>query len=376
MEESSKEGERLLGLAEELLRFRDFSNSRNYALKAKQCNPSLHSIPQLLAIVDVLVASQIRINNHKDWYAILQVDRKTQNPDSIRLNYKKLLFLLSPSKNKFQFAHEASSLIMDAWSVLSNPTRKSLYDKELDLYAETARDSEFEKRSSRVSGGEKIGDEEMTFWTACPYCFYMYEYPRFFEDRCLMCQNERCRRGFHGVPISLPQEMISGKNDCYYSIGFYPIGFSGHNPNTNSDFGKSNLNWTPVFPLFACGQGVAGERSGGGGMGPNGSEENEESGFVEVSGQNVYEKQAEAGPSNVRRPTMRKKTVAKNSRTWMRRGFRGRRQEGVDVLGEGRPDLNVDEGTETGSEEEGGTERVQFYDGLDDIFVGFPTFPD
>ncbi|KAJ6377916.1 hypothetical protein OIU78_028191 [Salix suchowensis] len=39
--------------------------------------------------------------------------------------------------------------------------------------------------------------EVPSFWTACPYCYILYEYPKAYEECILRCQS--CRRAFHAV---------------------------------------------------------------------------------------------------------------------------------------------------------------------------------
>ena len=36
-----------------------------------------------------------------------------------------------------------------------------------------------------------------TFWTTCPYCYLLYEFPKAYEGCCLKCQ--KCERSFHGL---------------------------------------------------------------------------------------------------------------------------------------------------------------------------------
>ncbi|CAL0331465.1 unnamed protein product [Lupinus luteus] len=86
--------------------------------------------------------------------------------------------------------------------------------------------------------------EGASFWTSCPYCYVMYEYPKVYEDCTLRCQN--CRRGFHAVVIRSPP--LNGLDESFCSWGFLPLGFSGD----SKDINRARSNWNPFSPLFPC----------------------------------------------------------------------------------------------------------------------------
>lgn len=91
---------------------------------------------------------------------------------------------------------------------MSNPNAKALFDKELKL-----------KQKDTENGGG-------TFWTLCPYCFFMYEYDKIYEECVLRCQNEKCRRAFTAVAVAEaaapPPEVI--ENGKYFCHGLSPLG--------------------------------------------------------------------------------------------------------------------------------------------------------
>ncbi|XVF17347.1 hypothetical protein REPUB_Repub10bG0113100 [Reevesia pubescens] len=78
-------------------------------------------------------------------------------------------------------------------------------------------------------GPSETENEKDTFWTVCPYCYFMYEYEKEYEECCLLCQN--CRKGFHGLAVAAPPPeglLVKGKDGEYYSgYGFFPLGYSG-----------------------------------------------------------------------------------------------------------------------------------------------------
>lgn len=83
-----------------------------------------------------------------------------------------------------------------------------------------------------------------SFWTACPYCYVMYEYPKAYEDCTLRCQS--CRRGFHAMSVRTPP--VAGKDTYYCCWGFFPLGFSGN----FKDISGTSSKWNPFSAMFAC----------------------------------------------------------------------------------------------------------------------------
>lgn len=128
---------RLLSIAEKLLTNRDLVGSKSFATRARESDPTLApATDQILGIVDTLNAGDKRINNHHfDYYSILQIPHnQTQNVDFIAEQYRRFAVLLNPQNNSFPFSDQAFRLVVDAFSVLSNPMRKSMYDKELGFF--------------------------------------------------------------------------------------------------------------------------------------------------------------------------------------------------------------------------------------------------
>ncbi|PQQ15171.1 uncharacterized protein Pyn_15847 [Prunus yedoensis var. nudiflora] len=74
MDPNRVEAERLLRIAEKLLHSRDLSSCRNFAVLAQEIEQLLDGSDQILAITDVLLAADKRVNNHLDWYTVHQVE--------------------------------------------------------------------------------------------------------------------------------------------------------------------------------------------------------------------------------------------------------------------------------------------------------------
>ncbi|KAJ6337632.1 hypothetical protein OIU76_007334 [Salix suchowensis] len=209
------EAERLLGIAEKLLQSRDLNGTKDFAVLAQETEPLLEGTDQILAVADVLLSAEKHVNDHHDWYSILQVTRKTDDSLLIKKQYHRLALLLHPDKNKYPFADQAFNLVADAWAVLSDTGKKTLYDKELSLFSKIDLSASGKlpvRRSQRPVGNKKAESVKInvnnesnqqeglgqktklsSFWTACPYCYILYEYPRVYENCCLRCQS--CQRG-------------------------------------------------------------------------------------------------------------------------------------------------------------------------------------
>ncbi|KAJ8562252.1 hypothetical protein K7X08_011543 [Anisodus acutangulus] len=369
---------RWLSIAEKLLTNRDLVGSKSFATRARESDPSLaHPIDQILSIVDTLTAGDKRINNHHcDYYSILQIPHnQTQNFEFIVDQYRRFALLLNPQNNRFPLSEQAFGLVVDAFTFLSDPLRKSMYDKELGFFVnlnpvsfggfsgisgsnadqvfvnmpnrdpqggismpvtfqETitmpgseqeqqqqqqpvssvsfsnlneqpatflnlnqpqpvtserslnrenlpfgiglsstrGRESEVQQppeRNENLVGNnenrpassknvsnvkEKVGNKVdasdrriPSFWTACPYCYVMLEYPLDYVDCTFRCQN--CKRAFQGVKVATPPPIIDGKEAYFCCWGFMPLGFSVE----NFERSRNNVSsWSPFSPMFTC----------------------------------------------------------------------------------------------------------------------------
>ncbi|KAK8622325.1 hypothetical protein V6N13_117247 [Hibiscus sabdariffa] len=436
MDGNSTEAERWLTIAEKLLASRDFHGTRTFAIRARESAPVLAD--QILAVTDTLLTAQA---NPNDWYGILQLVPLTQSMEVVASQYRKLAILLNPAENTLSFADQAFRFVSEAWNVLSNPSKKLIYDNELRFlqfgqvsqfnqlgqlgqqhyhqqqqqpelqqpqtqmlfmqpqppppketqtlfmqtpqketqtqvtqslfvrsprsnhkdgnaelerggqlglnntlpestrpaesawtrqiyqlglaepsqmnqagsvssshisWAEPTRTSQINRpepirasqvnqsetssssqfnlteptRTSQVnhtispppppatttttrehSRAEPSGETQKTdstrpnqatesegpsFWTACPYCYVLYEYPNAYKDYTLRCQTKECRRAFHAVAI--PSPPLDGKDTNFCCWGFYPLGFSGNGKNVGCNFPR----WSPISPMFTC----------------------------------------------------------------------------------------------------------------------------
>ncbi|KAK4742344.1 hypothetical protein SAY87_000345 [Trapa incisa] len=274
--------ERWLTAAEKLLATRDYHGAKSFAIRARDSNPRLEAADRMLAVVETLLSGEHLINGKQlDWYGILQLGRPTQSLDLIADNYRRLALLLNPDRNHFPFADQAFRLVSQAWSFLCNTNKKVVYDNELriiqsghvrfqrsppptktsrnkDLHdppssvhedrppilnndGETSRKPARRGRPPLASSSAAPQPDPDSFWTACPYCYILCEYPRAYEECALKCQG--CERAFQAVEVASPP--VTDKDTFYNCWAYFPLGFLG-NDNGPGD-GPS---WKPLSSMF------------------------------------------------------------------------------------------------------------------------------
>ncbi|KAK1287528.1 hypothetical protein QJS10_CPB19g01521 [Acorus calamus] len=226
---SRAEAERFLGIAEKLLIARDLVGSKTFAEKSIEADPMMDGPDHLLAVSDALLSAQDRVNNHANWYSVLQV-HPSDGPDSIRRQHRRLALLLHPDRNRFSGSDQAFKLVCDAFFVLSDPSKRSLFDKELHISNHRTR-----------RGGDQSQPSDSSFWMACPYCCNLYEYERVYQNRRLRCRN--CRRGFHATEVLELPPVVPGTEMYYCSWGFFPGANLG-------PAGPGIEGWKPFVPMF------------------------------------------------------------------------------------------------------------------------------
>ncbi|XAR73478.1 hypothetical protein NMG60_11007459 [Bertholletia excelsa] len=233
-------GEILLRASKYFLCNRDFRSCQTYAVQALKSDRGNPAAEKIIAVADVLAASETRFNDSRhDWYAILGVKQYSEDSQLIRDRFKYLLPLLNPNTNKFPFADQAFALVRNAWAVLSCPQRKNQFDNELKILESWAKSRQ---RSSVDKVEDQRGTGNDTFWTMCPYCYYVYEFSRVYEEYCLRCQNQKCKRGFHAAAIFSPPPPAVVESGQYWCLGFHPSRFEGAE-------GKGFSSWTPFAPM-------------------------------------------------------------------------------------------------------------------------------
>ncbi|XP_075517561.1 uncharacterized protein LOC142551934 [Primulina tabacum] len=223
MECNKEEAIRAMEMAEKKMEKNDFDVARRIAKKAQSIYPELENISQLITVCDVHCSSLKRVlGSEKDWYEILQVE-KLADESTVKKQYRRLALFLHPDKNRFPGAEAAFKLICEANAVLSDPTKKALYDSKIRALSRSApvyppthhinKNVQFNntrKAQNSVSNGftslnlhQAAGSSSFSqenFWTSCPFCSFRYKYPRDYVNKSIRCQ--RCSKDFMACEIS------------------------------------------------------------------------------------------------------------------------------------------------------------------------------
>lgn len=134
MECNKDEAIRSQNIAEQKFLLHDLMGAKKFALKAQHLFPGLEGLPQLLAVLDVDIVAQDKVDGvDLDWYSILQT-QVAADETTIRKQYRKLalnLFILT--RTRLVGAEGAFMLVSEAWSVLSDKAKKAAHDARRTL---------------------------------------------------------------------------------------------------------------------------------------------------------------------------------------------------------------------------------------------------
>lgn len=220
MGSNGEEALRAKAYAEKQFLEKNFSSARNYALKAQTICPELEGISSMVATFGVYVSSEAKINGELDYYAILGLDPSAER-SKLKKQYKKLAVLLHPDKNKTVGADGAFRLVSEAWTLLSDASKRSSYDQRRNYFAGYSTGSVGYENCSKFSSS--LGRLN-TFWTVCTSCHVQYEYLRKYVNKRLSCKN--CR----GVFVAVETGLAPVNNSFpYTSYSFVPDnGYGSH----------------------------------------------------------------------------------------------------------------------------------------------------
>ncbi|KAJ6801424.1 uncharacterized protein M6B38_197820 [Iris pallida] len=268
-------------IAERKFTTRDVAGAKKFALKAQNLYPELEGINQMIATLDIYLASEVKINGESDWYAILCLNALADD-ESVKKQYRKLALQLHPDKNKSIGAEGAFKLISEAWSVLSDKTRKMAYDQLRSVKISQQRVSHHKRKHSvpNTNNGyynfatnatsktktqkSSTASVSSTFWTSCNRCKMQYEYLRVYLNHNLLCPN--CHEAFLAVETGFPmngatsnfswtapqQRQQSSKHKSSLKNAYESSGvLRGANEDS---YNNSNFQWAP----FSSTSGAAG----------------------------------------------------------------------------------------------------------------------
>ncbi|GAB2274997.1 hypothetical protein Dimus_009765 [Dionaea muscipula] len=229
--------------AERRFSMKDFVGARKYALKAQTLFPELDGISQMVATLEVYIASESKVNGEIDFYAILGL-KPSADRTIVKKQYKKLAVLLHPDKNKSVGADGAFKLVSEAWTLLSDDVKRASYDLKTTSHLSSHIVTFSDNCSSLVPP---------TFWTVCTSCQVQYEYLRKYVNKRLACKN--CHGTFIAVELGVAPHGAS-----------YPVCAWSHLPEKGhgGGHGYGATTFVTTNGMLVTGNGVPGYHSGHG----------------------------------------------------------------------------------------------------------------
>lgn len=246
MECNRDEAIRAKTVAEKKFADKDFAGAKRLTLKAQTLYPELDGISQMLITLDAYISSENNINGESDWYAVLDM-KPCDDDETIRKQYRKMVLLLHPDKNKSIGADGAFKILSEAWSVLSDKSKRSAYNQRRNprgFQQKVSPQSTSASSSAAASPGVNVVNSPAnranpkqkgwnsvpaqfppavpaqaraqgpppgrasvvngsdTFWTVCLRCKMHFEYYKAYLNRTILCRS--CHKPFHAVELAAP----------------------------------------------------------------------------------------------------------------------------------------------------------------------------
>ncbi|KAH7286466.1 hypothetical protein KP509_32G008500 [Ceratopteris richardii] len=168
-------------IAESKLAAKDYYAAKRFILKSQRLFPSLCGLNQMLAVADIHI-SHLEFGDDLEfnWHHILKVEEGADE-EIIRKQYRKLLLMLHPDKNKYAGAESAFKLVQGAHQAFE--TYKEISNATADV------------------------DSDHCFWTVCSECKISCKQPTSAEYQYVLCP--KCTRSFVAVRSSQSKEEVS-----------------------------------------------------------------------------------------------------------------------------------------------------------------------
>ncbi|XP_062120220.1 uncharacterized protein LOC133834574 [Humulus lupulus] len=262
MDCNKDEAVRAKDIAERKFTERNYAAAKKFAMKAQNLYPGLDGLSQMLTSLDVYVSADNKIGGEADWYGILGAN-SWDDDETIKKQYRKLVLVLHPDKNKTIGAEGAFKLVSEAWSLLSDKAKRLAYNQRRNLRGSQQKVSAQTGGPSVVSAANgrqhstnnvtsKVKTQQTnsrksstpvppfkkndTFWTICNRCKTHYEYLRIYLNHTLLCPN--CHEAFMALEKDPPPNVFKQSN--------WP---SRQNPNAGQTAANSNtINFGKNFP--------------------------------------------------------------------------------------------------------------------------------
>lgn len=252
MECNKDEAIRAKTIAEKKLSDKDYAGAKKFIAKAQSLYPGLDGISQMLTTLDVYIASENKVSGEVDWYAILGVS-PNDDDETIRKHYRKLALMLHPDKNKSLGADGAFKLLSEAWSLLSDKSKRLAYNQRRSMGGfhqkvssqsgappaaaapgangvhsfvkqATTKTNSRNHHTTRMPPGPGsvppvvrpsapaapppppvVSQRTDTFWTICHGCKMHYEYLNLYRNNTLLCPN--CHEPFLAKEMPPPSSL-------------------------------------------------------------------------------------------------------------------------------------------------------------------------
>ncbi|XWS61301.1 hypothetical protein CRYUN_Cryun07bG0114300 [Craigia yunnanensis] len=229
MECNKDEAFRAKEIAERKVTEKDYAGAKKFALKAQSLYPGLDGISQILTTLDVYISAENKVSGETDWYGVLGVNPSADD-EVVRKQYRKLAMMLHPDKNKSVGADGAFKLVSEAWSLLSDKTKRLTYNQKINFRGTQQkfrtqsgvssippRSNGSHSSSSNITSNAKsqnsnsrVGQTSFassnkkpaTFWTVCNRCKTQYEYLRIYLNHTLLCPS--CHEAFLALEKAPP----------------------------------------------------------------------------------------------------------------------------------------------------------------------------
>ncbi|KAG8652676.1 uncharacterized protein LOC110616618 [Manihot esculenta] len=230
MESNKEDAFRAKQIAEKKFIERDISGAKRFAMKAHNLCPGLDGLSQFLATLNVYISAERRMHGETDWYRVLGVDPLADD-DTIRKHYRKLALILHPDKNKSVGAEGAFKILSEAWSLLSDKTKRNAYDQKRTLCnrfqkvpdlnspmpagQNSFRNFFCDNKSNTIQKSaypKPVPPPQFsnpnTFVTICKFCKLGFEYHISFAQSTVVCYN--CNSPF--VAVEIPRSPMNGND--------------------------------------------------------------------------------------------------------------------------------------------------------------------
>ncbi|XP_004502622.1 uncharacterized protein [Cicer arietinum] len=259
MECNKDEAVRAKEIAERKFSEREYIGAKKFALKAQNLYPDLEDISQFLTTIDIYISAENKVSGEMDWYGILGVS-PFADEEIVRRQYRKLALTLHPDKNKALGAEGAFKLVSEAWSLLSDKTKRLEYNQKRSVkgfqhntpnragppsgapssngyyhYKKNATSNARTGNNNARAPATSVPPQKKaeTFWTICNRCRTHYEYLRVYLNHTLLCPN--CNEAFVAVERGPPPNV------------FKPSSLSSHQQHQSSrrqaGSNNTNLQW-------------------------------------------------------------------------------------------------------------------------------------